>query len=249
MTPENAPAVEPEPAGAGEFSRITGVFFEPTKTFTEIAQRPSWVIPMLILMLAGLAATIAIGQHIGWERVIRQQDEASRQFQQLSKDQQQQALTVGMKFASAAGYAIAIAGPPLYCLIVAAVLLGITAVMSAGLRFKQVWAVVAFGSMPRAIAGILTVVVIFLKNPDDFNVQNPLAFNVGAFLDPNATPKFTYTCATALDLFTIWTILLLATGLKAAAGRKLSFTGALVAVAAPWALFTLSIAAIAGAFS
>jgi hypothetical protein len=52
-----------------------------------------------------------------------------------------------------------------------------------------------------------------------------------------------------LDLFVIWTILLMATGLKAAAGKKLTFTGALVAVVLPWAVWTLGKAAIAGAFS
>jgi hypothetical protein len=133
--------------------------------------------------------------------------------------------------------------------VVAAVLLGITAIMSAGLRFKQVFAVVAWGGLPRVISSILAVVVVFLKNPDEFNIRNPLAFNVGAFMDPNGSSKFMYALATSIDLFSIWTILLLATGLKAAAGKKLSFTGALVAVVTPWALLVLCTSALAGAFS
>jgi hypothetical protein len=43
MTPENAAAVDPQPAGMGEFSRIVGVFFEPKKSFADIAQRPTWI--------------------------------------------------------------------------------------------------------------------------------------------------------------------------------------------------------------
>src|ERR1035438_7102125 len=64
MTPENAAAVDPQPAGMGEFSRavdpqpagmgefsrIVGVFFEPKKTFADIALRPSWLIPMILLI-------------------------------------------------------------------------------------------------------------------------------------------------------------------------------------------------------
>jgi hypothetical protein len=99
------------------------------------------------------------------------------------------------------------------------------------------------------ISSILAVVVVFLKNPDEFNIRNPLAFNVGAFMDPNGSSKFMYALATSIDLFSIWTILLLATGLKAAAGKKLSFTGALVAVVTPWALLVLCTSALAGAFS
>jgi hypothetical protein len=55
--------------------------------------------------------------------------------------------------------------------------------------------------------------------------------------------------ASSLDLFVIWTILLMATGLKAAAGKKLTFTGALVAVVVPWLVVVLGKAAMAGVFT
>jgi hypothetical protein len=68
-------------------------------------------------------------------------------------------------------------------------------------------------------------------------------------MDPISTPKFLYTVATALDLFTIWTILLTAVGIKAAAGKRLSFGGALFAVVLPWAVLVLLGATVAGIFS
>jgi len=43
--------------------------------------------------------------------------------------------------------------------------------------------------------------------------------------------------------------LLVATGLKAAGGKKLSFGGALTAVALPWAILVLGRASLAGLFS
>jgi len=248
MTPENAAALEPQPAGMGEFSRIAGVFFEPTKTFADIAQRPSWIVPMILVILATMGFTVALSQHIGWERIIRQQDEASAQMRNMAAEQREQTVAMQMKLAPAIGYAGGLVGAPVFSIIVAAVLLGITAIMSAGLRFKQVFSVVVWAGLPRAISSILAIVVMFLKNPDEFNMKNPTAFNVGAFLDPNNVSKFVYTLATSLDLFTIWTLLLLATGLKAAAGKKLTFAGALVAVVAPWAVVVLVMAALAGIF-
>ena len=71
-------------------------------------------------------------------------------------------------------------------------------------------------------------------------------FNPGAFMDPQTSPKFVYSLASSLDLFTIWILLLVATGLKAAAGKKLSFGGALFAVMLPWAVIILGKAALAG---
>jgi len=136
----------------------------------------------------------------------------------------------------------------IFDVVIAAVLLGIAGgIMSGGMRFKQVFAVVCYSGLPGVISSILTVVVIFLKNPDEFDIQNPLAFNAGAFMDPNTSAKFLHSLAGSLDVFVIWTLLLLATGLKAAAGKKLTFTGALLAVVVPWLVVVLAKAAILGA--
>ena len=168
----------------------------------------------------------------------------------MSAEQREQTLALQEKFASVGGYVGALIGVPVADLIIAAVLLGIAGgLMGGGMRFKQVFAAVAWSGMPGIVSAILTVVVIFLKNPDDFNMQNPLAFNLGAFMDPNTSSKFVYSLASSLDLFVLWMILLIATGLKAAAGKKLTFTGALVAVLLPWAVWVLGKSALAGAFS
>jgi hypothetical protein len=132
----------------------------------------------------------------------------------------------------------------------AAIVLGIASgLMSAGVRFKQVFAIVCYAGLPLVLKHALAIVVMFLKSPDDFNLLNPLAFNPAAFMDPINTPKFLYTVAMSLDLFTIWGILLTATGVKAAAGNRLSFGGALFAVVFPWAVLVLIGATLAGMFS
>jgi len=250
MTPENAAAVEPQPAGMGEFSRIVGVFFEPMKTFTDIAQRPSWLIPLLLVMLSALGTITVMSQRIGWERLLRHQMETNTTLQKLSPEQREQSMAMQLKFASVGSYIGVIVFMPVADIVIAAVLLGIAGgLMGGGVRFKQVFAVVCYSGLPGIISAILTIVVIFLKNPDDFNMQNPLAFNVGAFLDPNSGSKFVYSLATSLDLFMLWMIFLMATGLKAAAGKRLTFAGALIAVITPWAILVLGKAAIAGAFS
>jgi hypothetical protein len=249
MSPEQIAAPEPELSGMSEVSRIAGVFFEPGKTFRDIARRPTWILPMILLILSVIGVTTAIGQKIGWERIFRHQNEMSARYQQASQEQKDQMLTMQVKFASL-GYVFAVVGVAVYDLVAAAVLLGIAGgLMGGGMRFKQVFATVTWSGMPGIVSALLTVVVIFLKNPDDYNVQNPLAFNVGAFMDPTTASKFLYSMASSLDLFVFWTIFLTATGLKAAAGKKLTFTGALVAVVLPWAVLVLFKSAFAGAFS
>jgi hypothetical protein len=251
MTPENAPAVEPEPAGMSELSRLTGVFFEPGKTFADIAERPRFWVPLILMIAASLAFTITISQRIGWDRVVRHQLES--RMAQMS-DQQREAISRAMdmqvKMVSIFGYAGGILGVPVSYLIVGGILLGIVrGIMSAPVKFKQAFAIMCYASLPSLIFTVLAIVVMLLKNPDDFDLQNPLVFNPGAFMDPQSPLKFLHSVASSLDLFTIWTILLVATGLKAAGGRKLSFGGALTAVALPWAILVLGRASLTGLFS
>jgi hypothetical protein len=248
MTPENAPAVEPN-AGMGEISRLAGVFFEPGNTFADIARRPSFLLPMLLMIVAGLASSYVISEKIGWERIIRHQQEASSRVQQLTPEQREQAVATGVKVASIFAYIGPIVAVPLFSLIEAGVLLGIVAgIMSAPVSFKQAFAVVCWSGITYIVTVILTIVVVFLKNPDEINIQNVLAFNPGAFMDPQTSSKFLYSLATSMDLLSFWAIFLMATGLKAAAGKKLSFGGALFSVVLPWGVYVLGKSAFAGMF-
>ena len=242
--------MEPQPERMSEISRLTGVFFEPRKTFEDIAQRPGWLVPLVLIMVAALSVTVVFSQHIGWERFFRQQMETNTRMAQMTAEQRDQVLSMQMKFATVGGAATIVIGLPIYYLIASAILLGIVAgIMSAPLKFKQVFAVMCYASLTGVVSAILTLVVMFLKNPDQFNLQNPLAFNPAAFMDPTTTSKFLYSLGTSIDLFSFWTIFLIATGLKAAAGKKLSFGGALFSVILPWAVYVLGKSAIAGAFS
>ena len=254
MTPENAPAVEPEPAGMGEFSRLTGVFFEPGKTFADIAERPRWLVPLLLVIVAGVAFYFLYGQHVGWERFVRHQMETNARMQQamerIPAAQRDASIAMQTKFTGIGYYFGTAVMIPLMYLISAAIVLGIASgMMSAGVRFKQVFAIVCYAGLPGILKHALAAVVMFLKSPDDFNLINPLAFNPAAFMDPINSSKFLYTLAMSFDLFTIWGILLTAVGLKAAAGNRLSFGGALFAVALPWAVLVLFGASMAGLFS
>jgi hypothetical protein len=254
MTPETAQFSDPTPAHMGTFSRITGVFFEPGKTFEDIGRRPSWFVPLLLAILSGLAFYTAYGQHVGWARFVNQQMATNPRVQQamaqVPPDQLESRMAMQAKITGISYYVSMFVVIPIVMLISSAVLLGLTSMMSAGLRYKQIFAIVCFAGLPMVIRNLLSLVVVFLKNPDDFNLTNPLAFNVAAFMDPLTSSKFLYTLGTMFDVFAIWTILLTGIGLSAAAGKKkLSFGGGLFAAATPWVVFGLLAAGMTAAFS
>jgi hypothetical protein len=253
MTPEPNNVTPAAPKGMGEFSRLVGVILEPGKAFEDIARRPAWLVPLLLVILSGVVFYTVFGQHVGWPRYLQHQLEtnpkAAERMAQLSPEQRARTEEMQAKFAGVGADAAVALFTPIALLISSAIVLGIVNAMGAGLKYKQIFSIMAYGSLPIVVKYALSIVVMFLKNPDDFNPQNPLAFNFAAFMDPMTASKFVYTIAVAVDLFAIWTLLLGATGLKAAAGKRLSYTGALVAVATPFVVFVLFGATMAGMFS
>jgi hypothetical protein len=250
MTPESVSASEPEPKGMGAFSRVAGVFFEPSKTFEDIAARPGWLLPMVLIVIAALAFSVAVGQRITFERVVDQQMQS--RLANASPEQRaqlEQGIAMQKRFAPVGWYVGSLLGPLIVSLICSAVLLGMVAgILSTPLKFKQVLSIFCYSAMPGLISIVLTIVVMYLKPPDDFNIRNPLAFNPAAFMDPTTTSKFLYSLASWVDVFIIWRILLLALGLKVAGGKTLSMGGALFAVLLPFSVVVLGSAAFASAF-
>jgi len=250
MTPETVLPAAPEPASMGAASRVAGVFFEPKKTFEDIARRPTVLFPLIVVILIGVLASFVIARHVDFATIIRQQMESNSRLQQLPAEQREQQIQMWTKLGPVFAYVAAVVWPPLRALIVAAVLMLTAAVlMSAPIKFKQMYSLVCFAWMPAIVYSVLLVVVAYLKPPDEFNPQNPLALNPAAFLDPNTTSKFLYSFASYFDLINFWYIFLLATGIKAAAGKKFAFSNALWAVLLPWIVMVLAGSAWAGIFS
>jgi hypothetical protein len=237
MTP--APASDNATPPLGEVGRITGVFFDPKKAFADIAARPGWIVPVVLLIVFYLAFMYLFTTHVGWEHSMRQAMEASTRVQNMDAQQREAALQMQLKFAPIGAYIVGPIAIVVVALIMAGVLLMVCKMMGASLTFKQMFGISAYAMLPGIVASILTIIVIFTQNPENFNLQNPIAFNVGHYLEPPpSTAKALYSIATSIDLFSFWTILLLAVGISVAA-RKFPFSKALVAVVVPWVILVL----------
>jgi hypothetical protein len=229
----------PEPIAARPMSdaaRIRGVFVDPKPVFADVLQRPRWIIPAIILTICSLAIIYTYSQRVGWDKVVRESIEQSERTQNLPAEQKEQAIATGVKFAGILGWVQGAIGATLYICVVAAVLLFVAkALLGAKLRYAQMMGIVAYSSLVGVISTILTIVVMYMKSPEDFDIRNPLAFNIGAFL-PESAPKWLSSLASSFDLFSFWTMALLAVGITVAV-HKITFTKALMAVIIPWAIY------------
>ena len=199
MTPEATDNTKP---GMSDIARVPAVFFDPKKAFADIAARPTWILPVVLLAVFAIAFTYTYSTRIGWEHYFRQIAETSTRMQQMDPQAREQAIQMQMKFGPISGYVFSVIGIPLMALIVGGVMLLMTKIGGASLKFKQTFAISAWAMLPGLISSILAIVVMFLKSPEDFNLQNPLAFNLAAFMEPPPnTGKMVYALAKSFDLF------------------------------------------------
>ena len=230
-----------------EPARLFGVFYEPGKVFADVAdvaEKPRWgIAPILVSILVSLALVYAISSHIGWETTIRQTLSNNPRMAELPAEQREKALATGTKIASIGSWAGAVLGAPFSVLIIAGVLTGLfNGLLGTELKFATMFAITAYALLVRALLNALMILLIYLKPPEEFNMQvSP--FSPGAYMNRLENPKWLMSLAGSLDLFTIWSVILLAIGFSVAA-RKLSFAKSLTAIAIPWLLWVVAMMAL-----
>ncbi|MCW5977522.1 MAG: YIP1 family protein [Bryobacteraceae bacterium] len=226
--------IEPRMSEAG---RIFGIFWDPKPVYQDLAARPRWWAPLILLTALAVVYLAAFSSHVGWERFMEHEFQTNSRLQQLSPEQRDQMLQQQLKIVGVASYAGAVVGGFVMTVVIAALFLFVFKTLGgADLRFKQSFSITYYSFLPNALATILAIVVMFLVNPADFDLRNPVALNAGFFLDPLTSPRWLHAVATSLDLFSIWIMLLLALGFSTAI-RKLKFGVALTRVVALWFVY------------
>jgi hypothetical protein len=246
--PQSLPESE-APKPLSEFNRLLGVFASPKPAFADIVARPRFYVPLILVCLASLCLIACFSQRVGFDRLIQQSLDQNPRTQSMTGEQREQAMKMGLSIGRTMAFVSAVAAPPISVLVIAAVLMFIAnSMLGSQLRYGQMAAITAYSMLTGLVSVTLSIIVMFIRSPDEFDLRTPLAFNVGAFLNADTTPKWLLSFATSLDLFSFWTMSLIALGLVAAS-RKLAFTKALMAVLIPWAIYVVLKSAAAGLFS
>jgi hypothetical protein len=246
VPPALPPSFPPQPEKLSEFERLLGVFFSPGKAFADIARRPRWWIPVILMGIVSTIFLNAYSRRVGFERVVRQAIEQSSRSDTMSAQQREQAIAVGTSIARFAGYGAVVSS--LIAIFITAVVLLFMAnnLMGADIKLGSMMGIVSYAFLPQILTIALSMLVMYLKPPDDFDLRNPLLFNLGAFL-PMDSPQWEKGLGASFDLFSFWIIGLIAMGISAAA-PKIKFGKALTAVLFPWVLFVALRTAYAAAF-
>jgi hypothetical protein len=241
---ESSMATTPVPAPEAQatispFGRVVGVFFSPGKTFEDIVRKPGWVLPILLSTVLSIISVVALNQRMNWREYISQQIEKNPRAAQLSAEQKQQQTEVSAKFTVVIVYVAGVVVPVCFALLVGLVMMGAYNLLAgAGARFAASFAIVAHAALVGIVSTPLFLLVLFLKPPGTIDPENPLATNLAALL-PDESAKWLVALCKSLDVFTIWTLILLAIGFAAVNPKKLTGTKSFTIAFTVWATYVV----------
>lgn len=228
----SSPTVATPGEGLSQSARLIDTFIAPTKTFTDINRSTSWWVPWLLMSVISLAFVVVAGQKVGFDKITNTQMSANpKQVERMDKlppDQRAQNMAIAVKITQGISYAT-----PLFILlfgvIVAGVLMG-TFSFAAGapVKFGAAMAVTMYAFVPGIIKTLLAIVSLLAgADPDAFRIDNPIATNLGFFLSSSEHPAL-YKLASSIDIFTIWTMILMVIGFTCVSKAKKGTSAAIV---------------------
>ncbi|MGA9571863.1 MAG: YIP1 family protein [Candidatus Acidiferrales bacterium] len=256
MASAETPSPVPAPAAPGSdssFGRIFGVLFSPKPTFEAIVRRPTWILPLILIVVVAVGVIFTFSQRVGWRNfMIRQDQQNSRtqkQMESMTEEQRENLINTQTKVAPIFAYAAVIVGTFIAAVVVAAVLmLAFNLIHGTKIGFAPSLGIVSYSWVPGIIGGLLGILVLFLKDPSTVDLEHLVASNGGAFLADDS-PKWMVTLFTAFDLFAFWNMILMAIGFSAADPKKISFGKALGTVVGVWLIYIIVKVGLVAAFS
>lgn len=224
-----------EDSGAG---RVIGALVSPVKTFDSIAVRPTWVVPLVILLIIATLVGVLANKRIDpndMRQSIQQRMEKSGRS--ATPEQVDQAVTMSAKVSSYVVWLLPIFGSIVYLLVALLFFAAFHFFGGSEISYKTSFAVAVHGYLPGIVAALLSLPVILTHEHlrlKDVQGGNLLASNVGAFV-PDTLGPFVHSLLSSVDFFSLWSLCLMVVGYKAAA--KVSTANAATVVVVLWALY------------
>ena len=224
--------------------RIAGVFVSPPETLRRIAGRPDWIVPLILIVVLSVASTLLVAPRLDFATGMRAQFEK----QGLSEEQQERAIEMAEKIGS---FSPIIAGfsAPLMLLLIAGVFMLAFRVFGGEGSFAQYFSLTTYAWMPQLVKSIILTGVMVFKLKVRVEELPTLVKSNPAFLagDPIDNP-IPFAFLSSLDIFTIWTLVLMVIGYGFASRMKRGrAAGLVIGIWAVVVIFKVAMAALRGA--
>lgn len=197
--------------------RLFSVLLWPVETFSSVEARPTWVAPLLLFMVLAGSMSYLIQVRIDPEEAVHAQ--LSQMKVEVPPDQVDKMIhdaesrTNGTKAALAAGGAVFQAG--IYALIAALFLVGLR-LFASEIDYRRAFSATLYGYAPQAVAALINIPILLGRETVTFDeaAQGGVLVSSLVNLAPEDASTMLKTLLARADLFSIWTVVLLAVGFR-----------------------------------
>jgi hypothetical protein len=225
-------------------ARVAGVFASPGPTFASIAQRPGWVLPLVISTILSIAATAAIVPRIDFESLVR--EKMAERHTSIPEERMDQIVATQKRIGPLFGYASALLAPTIFTLVLALVLWLAFKAFGWETTFRKAFGVTSHALLPSIFGSML--LIFFATRLDAVNpadIRDLTHANAGFLEDRHENPVL-HSLAGSVDVISIWMFGLLAIGFAAAA--NVSRRKSAILIGSLWVVLILGKAAWAAVF-
>jgi hypothetical protein len=233
---------EPTPAAAaprGFAQDVVDLYVAPDDAFKSLISKRVWWLGVLLFMALNLAFTGYWQQKVDARGFMEAQIEESGRADQIPPERREAVVDQQLKFFNVFVWLGPLVFTPLFVFASAAVYLFIFRFFYAGeLDYLTAVCVCSFAYLAVGlIQSPLILLTIVLKGDWTINPQEALLAGPAAFFDKGELAKPIFGLLASIDLFSFWTLFLLAVGFGVAAKRA---TGsALWGAATPWLVYVI----------
>lgn len=238
---EGAPTTA-APAKANPFGRLIGVLFSPDETFASIARRPDWVVPLLLFMAISLFGGWVFAHHVDFLSAARTQLEAQGK---LSPEQIDRALKFNAALFKVISYCAPIVSVVIFTIVAAVMMLGFRMMGGEG-DFRQYFSVTLYAWVPQILQGLIMEIILLTRSTVTGAEALPTLLKSNlAFLVDMKDHAVLFSVLSSLDVFTIWSVILMAIGFAYVSRfSKAKSAGIVVVVWGFWVLLKTGGAAV-----
>jgi len=199
------------------WGRVLGVLMSPVEAFRSIAARPTWVAPLLVLAILSGTVSVLVQMRVDPEEAVRAQiskvkvEVPANQVDKMIRDAESR--TTGTKVLLAV---FGVAVQAVVYAIVAALFLGLLRLFGSEIDYLSSLAVTLHGYLPQAVALLLNIPILLGRQTVAFEeaAQGGVLKSSLAALAPEDASAMTAVLLGSVDLFSIWTAVLLALGFR-----------------------------------
>ncbi len=224
------------PQAKSPLERLIGVFVSPSSIMQDIAARPSWVLPLILVTIVGSVSAFFL------KDVILQTQLEAMEKRNMTAEQIEQARPMMEKMMTYTVPLFLLVTTPLFYLVIAGVLMFLGNVILGGeTKFSQLFSITCWSGVITVLSSLINVPIMANK------MVMESATSLSSLLPSEENKSLLYHLFSQIDLFWIWWVAVI--GFGVAAVYKFSTRKAMTMVFSLWAIYVVIAVALKSMFS